>query len=318
MLLLPGIAFMSALTTAPPTGRTMMLPASTRSMSASSTWTAVFFTSCPMLLSRTTRLRWFSFFLSTFIFSMRSATKRSQGNSVGSPTVFNIFLSLVTSEGWRCPRPRASSTSFTIPTATHSPCSVQGGGSSPSPRRVHRSTMMDSTAWPSVCPKFSKERTPLSRSSCVTTSALIRTLSRMQRVRKEVVGKLGVTASFSTTVIMSALCVAKTLMHSDSPLMMCRFGNVLRNDTLMYTLLGAQYAPIRFFPWGVFSPVFPPTLASTIPSSVVGIWTKAIPRRKVEATKPDRSPTTPPPSAISTVSLPQPAASIVSSMVSLT
>lgn len=46
------------------------------------------------------------------------------------------------------------------------------------------------------------------------------------------------------------------------------------------------------------APVFPPTLASTMASSVVGTWIKGTPRMYVAATKPARSPTTPPPSAI--------------------
>ena len=43
---------------------------------------------------------------------------------------------------------------------------------------------------------------------------------------------------------------------------------------------------------------FPPTLASTMARRVVGIWTKGMPRMKVAATYPVRSPTTPPPSAM--------------------
>ena len=45
--------------------------------------------------------------------------------------------------------------------------------------------------------------------------------------------------------------------------------------------------------------VFPPTDESTMARSVVGIWIKPSPRRYVDAAKPVRSPTTPPPSATS-------------------
>ena len=41
-------------------------------------------------------------------------------------------------------------------------------------------------------------------------------------------------------------------------------------------------------------------------SSVVGTWTTGMPRMKVAATKPARSPITPPPSAITVVSRPAP------------
>lgn len=50
---------------------------------------------------------------------------------------------------------------------------------------------------------------------------------------------------------------------------------------------------------------FPPTAESTMASRVVGTWQKRIPRMKVAATKPTRSPMTPPPRARTTVSLVQ-------------
>ena len=56
-----------------------------------------------------------------------------------------------------------------------------------------------------------------------------------------------------------------------------------------------------FLPPGWFTPVLPPTEASTCASSVVGTCTKATPRWKVAAAKPARSPMTPPPSAIRVV-----------------
>ena len=48
-------------------------------------------------------------------------------------------------------------------------------------------------------------------------------------------------------------------------------------------------------PFGVSTPVFPPTAASSMASSVVGTWSQGTPRRYVAATKPARSPVTPPP-----------------------
>ena len=53
--------------------------------------------------------------------------------------------------------------------------------------------------------------------------------------------------------------------------------------------------PTRFLPSAVLIPVFPPTAASTIASSVVGTWTTRTPRSHVAATKPARSVTVPPP-----------------------
>ena len=44
-------------------------------------------------------------------------------------------------------------------------------------------------------------------------------------------------------------------------------------------------------------PVLPPTEESTCARSEVGIWTKSMPRRAIDAAKPARSPITPPPSA---------------------
>ncbi len=61
---------------------------------------------------------------------------------------------------------------------------------------------------------------------------------------------------------------------------------------------GSLNAPIKFFPVGKSIPVLEPTDESTIDKTVVGIWMKSIPRIKVAATKPAKSPTTPPPKAI--------------------
>ena len=68
-------------------------------------------------------------------------------------------------------------------------------------------------------------------------------------------------------------------------------------------------APTRFLPAAVSTPVLPPIEASIIASSDVGHCTTGTPRMKVAATNPARSPTTPPPSATTVVSRPQPASS---------
>ena len=56
-------------------------------------------------------------------------------------------------------------------------------------------------------------------------------------------------------------------------------------------------------------PVLPPTLESTWASRVVGICTKGRPRKVAAAAKPARSPTTPPPSAMTAVRRSTPRAS---------
>jgi hypothetical protein len=61
------------------------------------------------------------------------------------------------------------------------------------------------------------------------------------------------------------------------------------------TAAGGWKAPTRFLPAAVLMPVFPPTAASTMPSTLVGTWTIRMPRVQVAATKPARSVTAPPP-----------------------
>jgi hypothetical protein len=63
------------------------------------------------------------------------------------------------------------------------------------------------------------------------------------------------------------------------------------------TAAGSWNAPTRFLPASVLIPVFPPTAASTMPSSVVGTLTRRTPRIQLAATKPPRSVTAPPPYA---------------------
>ncbi len=55
---------------------------------------------------------------------------------------------------------------------------------------------------------------------------------------------------------------------------------------------------MRFLPYFVFTPVFPPIDESTCESKVVGIFMKLTPLCIIAATKPAKSPMTPPPNAI--------------------
>ena len=76
-----------------------------------------------------------------------------------------------------------------------------------------------------------------------------------------------------------------------------RVSSVARSTS---TAEGSWNAPTRFLPAAVLTPVFPPTAASTIASSVVGTWTTRTPRIQVAATKPARSVAAPPPSEMTT------------------
>ncbi len=71
--------------------------------------------------------------------------------------------------------------------------------------------------------------------------------------------------------------------------------SVFRKFVLRMTKLASLNTPISFFSPPKFMPVFPPTLASTMASSVVGMFMKFIPRLNVDAAKPPRSVTIPPP-----------------------
>ena len=61
---------------------------------------------------------------------------------------------------------------------------------------------------------------------------------------------------------------------------------------------GCLKQPIRFFPYLLLTPAFPPIDESTCANKVVGMLINLTPRCIIPATKPDRSPITPPPSPI--------------------
>jgi len=60
-------------------------------------------------------------------------------------------------------------------------------------------------------------------------------------------------------------------------------GNVVSTVGSITTTAGCLNAPTRFLPCERSTPVLPPTLASTIASTVVGNWIKRTPRIKVAA-----------------------------------
>ncbi len=84
----------------------------------------------------------------------------------------------------------------------------------------------------------------------------------------------------------------------------------------MTTAAGWWNAPTRFLPAAALIAVLPPTELSTCASSVVGTWTKRQPRRRIAAANPVRSPTTPPPSAMTASPRSTPRVSSVSTTVS--
>ena len=71
--------------------------------------------------------------------------------------------------------------------------------------------------------------------------------------------------------------------------------SVRRNCVARITNFDSLNTPISFFSPPKLIPVFPPTEASTIESSVVGMLMKSMPRLKADAAKPPRSVTMPPP-----------------------
>ena len=87
------------------------------------------------------------------------------------------------------------------------------------------------------------------------------------------------------------------LSTSAMPLIHSTSGRVSSTSGSAITKRGAWKAPIRFLPCARSAPVLPPRLESTIANKEVGTTTQEIPRRKVAAAKPARSPTTPPPRA---------------------
>jgi hypothetical protein len=85
---------------------------------------------------------------------------------------------------------------------------------------------------------------------------------------------------------------------SAKPARISFFGRASSNSRSHSTARGAWKAPTRFLPSAVLMPVFPPTAASTMPSTVVGTCTMSTPRNQVAATKPARSVVAPPPKPI--------------------
>ena len=73
-------------------------------------------------------------------------------------------------------------------------------------------------------------------------------------------------------------------------------GRVSSRPGSITTRAGQWKAPIRFFPAGRSTAVFPPIPASTCPTSVVGTATQEMPRMYVAAANPTTSVVQPPPS----------------------
>ena len=71
--------------------------------------------------------------------------------------------------------------------------------------------------------------------------------------------------------------------------------SVRRNSVSSNTNFDSLNTPTSFLKLSRFMPVFPPTEASTMARSVVGILMKSMPRLNVEAANPPRSVTMPPP-----------------------
>ena len=124
-------------------------------------------------------------------------------------------------------------------------------------------------------------------------------------------------ASASSLAKSAASQIAAVLTTSAMPLLSSRGGSVPSHAASTNTNSGWWNAPSRFLPWGWSIAVFPPIAESTMASSVVGTCTRRSPRMNVAATKPTRSPTTPPPTAITTASRVTRSESIQSSIAAL-
>ena len=71
--------------------------------------------------------------------------------------------------------------------------------------------------------------------------------------------------------------------------------SVFRKSVSIITVLASLNTPISFFSPLKLIPVLPPTDASTMASSVVGMLMKFTPRLNVDAANPPKSVTMPPP-----------------------
>mmetsp|Transcript_30483 Transcript_30483/g.98479 ORF Transcript_30483/g.98479 Transcript_30483/m.98479 type:complete len:224 (+) Transcript_30483:3907-4578(+) len=190
------------------------------------------------------------------------------------------------------------------PMATHSPWSILGEA-------------MPSMAWPIVWPKLSVARTPDSFSSSATTSALRRTASVTTLWMRSGCSALIASTCSSIRSKSGAQRMHPILIASARPSTISRWPSERSSSRSMHTRRGWWNAPMRFFPAGTLTAVFPPTDESSIAIMDVGTCTTGTPRMNVAATKPVRSPTTPPPSATMQVSRMQRCDSMKSSICSL-
>lgn len=77
----------------------------------------------------------------------------------------------------------------------------------------------------------------------------------------------------------AGLSITPCLTTSAMPARNSAGGRVDSTAGSITTISGCLKAPTKFLPWGKSTPTLPPTLASTMASRVVGIWTKGTPRR---------------------------------------
>ena len=102
-------------------------------------------------------------------------------------------------------------------------------------------------------------------------------------------------SNVSSSVHICSLLMSPCLIISAYPEHRLSLSMVLRNSVSSITASALLNTPISFFSPPKFIPVFPPTDASTIESSVVGMFINFTPLLNVDAAKPPRSVTMPPP-----------------------
>ena len=225
----------------------------------------------------------------------RAAVARRGGGAVvtARPQAASSATIRSASRRWQVPRAAARRAAAASPSATASPCA---------------SPDCSSSAWPSVCPRFSARRGPASRKSAVTSRPFTLTApsihdaqgrsrapgtGRSARPRASRFARSGARASRLRNRDGEPITAALTV--SARPQRQSRRVSVPSSPGSTSTHPAGWKAPTGFFNAPRSTAVLPPRPASTAASSVVGAAAKATPRCQVAAAKPARSSTAPPP-----------------------
>ena len=169
------------------------------------------------------------------------------GATVGSPAAATSASTRKRSAAGSPHTRSESRDASSIPVPTASPCSHV-----PYPVAV-------SIAWPNVCPKLRSARSPVSRSSAATISALTRQLSWMACASASSSRSRSARMFRSSQSKKAASRIAPYLTTSASPAVTSRAGSVARQPVSTSTATGWWNAPIMFLPRRWLTAVLPPT-----------------------------------------------------------